>query len=75
MTQDEIIEMAMKVGGTVMAVYSPDLEAFAKLVAAKERERIFSELLEMHLKAQRIHNHYLHAVMHIKAKDEARGEA
>ena len=38
MTQDEIIEMAMKVGGTVMAVYSPDLVAFAKLVAAKERE-------------------------------------
>ena len=35
---NEIIEMAMKVGGTVMAVYSPDLERFAKLVAAKERE-------------------------------------
>ena len=33
MTQDEIIEMAMQVGGTVMAVYSPDLIAFAKLVA------------------------------------------
>ena len=38
MTQDEIIEMAMQVGGTVMAVYSPHLIAFAKLVAAKERE-------------------------------------
>jgi len=38
MTQDEIIEMAMQVGGTVMAVYSPDLIAFAALVAAKERE-------------------------------------
>ncbi len=38
MTQDEIIEMAMQVGGTVMAVYSPDLIAFAKLVADKERE-------------------------------------
>ena len=38
MTQDEIMEMAMQVGGTVMAVYSPDLIAFAKLVAAKERE-------------------------------------
>ena len=35
MTQDEIIEMAMQVGGTVMAVYSPDLIAFAKLVADK----------------------------------------
>jgi len=40
MTQDEIIEMAMQVGGTVMAVYSPDLIAFAKLVAQHERERI-----------------------------------
>jgi len=48
---------------------------FAKLVAEHERERIFSELFEMHLKAQRIHNHYLHAVMHIKAKDKAKGEA
>ena len=38
MTQDEIIEMAMQVGGTVMAVYSPDLIAFAKLVAQHERE-------------------------------------
>ena len=38
MTQDEIMEMAMQVGGTVMAVYSPDLIAFAKLVAEKERE-------------------------------------
>jgi hypothetical protein len=38
MTQDEIIEMAMQAGGTVMAVYSPDLMRFAKLVAAKERE-------------------------------------
>ena len=35
---EDIIEMAMQVGGTVMAVYSPDLIAFAKLVAAKERE-------------------------------------
>ena len=40
MTQDEIIEMAMQVGGTVMAVYSPDLIAFANLVAQHERERI-----------------------------------
>ena len=38
MTQNEIIEMAMQVGGTVMAVYSPDLIAFAKLVAQHERE-------------------------------------
>jgi len=40
MTQDEIIEMAMQVGGTVMAVYSPDLIAFAKLVAQHEREQV-----------------------------------
>ena len=36
--EKKTIEMAMQVGGTVMAVYSPDLIAFAKLVAQHERE-------------------------------------
>jgi len=42
MTQDEIIEMAVQAGGAnsgkIWAMYSAELEAFAKLVAAKERE-------------------------------------
>jgi hypothetical protein len=86
MTQDEIIEMADKADEEVDKVlnmkgeYHPNWhqvrdEIFAKLVAAKERDRIFNELFEMHLKAQKIHNYYLHAVMHIKAKDKATGEA
>lgn len=35
---EDIIRMAMEAGGTVMAVYSPDLERFAALIAAAERE-------------------------------------
>jgi hypothetical protein len=42
MKQDEIIEMAKQAGasadGRLWLMYSEDLEAFAKLVAAKERE-------------------------------------
>ena len=45
MTQQEIIEMAMQVGGTV----SPDLIAFAKLVAAKEREH-WKEIIDDQLR-------------------------
>ena len=40
MTREDIIRMAMEAGGTVMAVYSPDLERFAALVAAAERDAI-----------------------------------
>jgi hypothetical protein len=42
MTQDEIIELAKQAGasadGRLWLMYSEDLEAFAKLVEAKERE-------------------------------------
>lgn len=42
MTQDEIIGMARQAGasadGRLWLMYSQDLETFAKLVAAKERE-------------------------------------
>ena len=39
MTQDEILEMARQAGFSEWAVQTPnDLIAFAKLVAAKERE-------------------------------------
>jgi hypothetical protein len=45
MTQDEIIEMARKVGLVIDGNQSgfDDLEIFAKLVAAKEREAIQDE--------------------------------
>ena len=46
-------------------------EAFAKLAAAKERERIFDMLHEMHAKAKGQHNHYLHAVVTLKQRGEA----
>jgi uncharacterized protein (UPF0216 family) len=41
MTQDEIIEMAKQVGirGPVIDFHKNELEAFAKLVAEKEREK------------------------------------
>jgi hypothetical protein len=40
MTQDEIIEMGKQVGlwPAVTDIFAKELEAFAKLVAAKERE-------------------------------------
>ena len=42
MTQDEISELARKAGlfGRFMYEHKDEIEAFAKLVAAKERERI-----------------------------------
>ena len=45
MTQDEIIEMARKTGlwPAVTDTFPKELEAFAKLVSAKERERIEKE--------------------------------
>jgi len=43
MTQDEIIEMARQVGIVHPEMVSFHLEAFAKLVAAKEREACAKE--------------------------------
>jgi hypothetical protein len=52
MTQDEIIEMARKVGLVIDGNQSgfDDLEAFAKLVAAKEREAC-AKVVQTHLDA------------------------
>jgi len=53
MTQTEIIEMARQVGidkdemNTHWAAHLNELEAFAKLVAAKERESLEVELLKL----------------------------
>ena len=44
MSTEDIIRMAMEAGGTVMSVYSPDLERFAALVAAAENARIVALL-------------------------------
>ena len=76
MTQDEIMDMAKKVGCGHEAidlhwVYPENLEAFAKLVAQHERERIFGELLKMHEIASSRHNYYLNAVLTIGARGQA----
>ena len=77
MTQDEIIGMARYADRE----WDCDrdmfewLETFAQAVAAKERERLFDMLHEMHVKTNGQHNYYLHAVVHIRAKLKARGEA
>ena len=75
MTQ-EIIDMARQAGfvekdamfRSVYLANIKDLEAFAALAAAKERERIFDLLHEMHAKAKGQHNYYLHAVVPLKQK-------
>jgi hypothetical protein len=48
MTQDEIIEMGKQVGlwPAVTDIFAKELEAFAKLVAAKEREDIIQIIKE-----------------------------
>ena len=86
MTQEDVIEMADKADAeadkvlNMVGEYHPNWhqvrdEIFAKLVAAKEHERLFDMLHEMHVKAKGQHNYYLHAVVHIRAKLKARGEA
>jgi hypothetical protein len=73
MTQDEIIEMARQAGWSkeYLAIGDERLEAFAKLVAQHERERIFGELLKMHEIASSRHNYYLNAVLTIRARGQA----
>ena len=51
MTQDEIIEMAIQAGalfdgGKLWLMYSEDFVVFAKLVAAKQREFTYGELIQ-----------------------------
>jgi len=66
MKQDEIIEMARQAGATEIGhkppafhFYLKDLEAFAKLVAAKERERLarFSQTLPNPYKHCQVSSH------------------
>ena len=67
MTQDEIIEMAQQAGMTPMKlfgatkfieVWTPDLLAFAKLVAAKERKAC-AKLVEPTEEHRREARHYI----------------
>ena len=77
MTQDEIMDTAIQAGinnstnGLFFQCDKHDLNRFAQLVAAKERERIFDLLHEMHVKEKGRHNHYLHAVVTLREKGEA----
>ena len=72
MTKEEIIELAKQAGFEEhQAKFDTRFEPFAKLVADKERERIFDLLHEMHVKAKGQHNHYLHAVVTLKQRGEA----
>ncbi len=48
MTQDEIIEMARQAGFNPQSLFMKSkLEAFAKLVAEKERERISQKIAQL----------------------------
>ena len=77
MTQDEIMDTAIQAGinssknGLFFQCDKHDLDRFAKLIAAKERERIFDLLHEMHAKEKGRHNYYLHAVVTLREKGEA----
>ena len=62
MTQDEIIEMGKQVGlwPAVTDTFLKELEAFAKLVAAKEREacaKVCDGLADMHEKMNQWGSH------------------
>jgi len=76
MNRDDIIDWVTQVDMAFLKRIEPwnmfdKYEAFAKLVAQHERERIFGELLKMHEIASSQHNYYLHAVLTIRARGEA----
>jgi len=79
MKQDEIIDMAIQAGASpdenkIWLMYAEELEAFAKLVAAKEREACAKvcEDIEAKCIAEDSDDPPLH---HIAAAIRARGEA
>ena len=83
MTQEEIVEMAKEVGyhGPNIAVFTiKDLEAFAKLVAAKEREACLNIADELALSpaffaTMAEHWSYRNAISDYQKAIRARGEA
>jgi predicted house-cleaning noncanonical NTP pyrophosphatase (MazG superfamily) len=76
MTQDEIIEMAEQ-SGAVHYWHLSKLEAFAKLVAAKEREEIvqFIERTNLGALPEKTALHYAQLLRSYSAAIRARGEA
>jgi hypothetical protein len=77
MTQDEIIEMAFKAGVEDSNEYNHlvctevELVAFAKLVAAKEREACAKLCMDLHTLTDGNHNFYHFASNQIRARGEA----
>lgn len=75
MNQERIIELAKAAGFERLGhtdhdwvCYPEDIEAFAALVAAAERERISKMLNYLDMKAQPYHNYYKHAAVEINRK-------
>ena len=73
MTKDEIIRMAREAGLFTHKEVQPELERFANLVAAAEREEITKMLNYLDMKAQPYHNYYRHAAVEIN-REEGEGE-
>lgn len=81
MTNIDIVAMALEAGlapicegcdvpdvSYAYESWDVELKAFAELVRADERERIFQELLRMHENTKGAHNYFLHAVGTIRAR-------
>ena len=77
MTQDEIIDMAKQAASTKsFHEFFPRLnidvlEAFAKLVAAKEREACAELCMDLHTLTDGAHNYYHFAANQIRTRGEA----
>jgi hypothetical protein len=73
MTKEDIIRMAREAGLFTHKEVQPELERFANLVAAAEREEITKMLNYLDMKAQPYHNYYRHAAVEIN-REEGEGE-
>jgi hypothetical protein len=75
MTQDEIIRMAVKCQLLTTSnrdgLYAQALEAFAKLVAAKEREACAELCMDLHTLTDGAHNFYHFAANQILKRGQA----
>ena len=68
MTRDDIIRMAREAGlwPAVTDVFPKELERFAALVAAAERERLAAKFMEMHNAQQHRNNYFAFAARVIR---------
>jgi hypothetical protein len=69
MTKQEMTTLLRSVGVNENTITA--MENAYEMGVEAERERIFAELHRMHENASGLHNCYLHAVMHIRARGEA----